>query len=208
MEHRWNETDRGKPKYSEKNLSQCHSVHHKSHMDWHGIETGPPQFEGMYCISFQGLRLLYSQDGNMVSHPTRRNLHCHWHENLNYDRTRLNDSKFCWNFGGTGIRLSVRRSKVLFEVYDRLLFRLAHCQPIPLRSMTDCCFGRRTVSLYLHAANDCFLQKPYHFITRRHPSSRCWLRNAGKKPPLNKFERNKVMDRTCSTHFTYKRNTA
>jgi hypothetical protein len=26
MEHRWNETDRGKPKYSGKNLSQCHFV--------------------------------------------------------------------------------------------------------------------------------------------------------------------------------------
>jgi hypothetical protein len=27
MEHRWNETDRGKPKYSGKNLSQCHFAH-------------------------------------------------------------------------------------------------------------------------------------------------------------------------------------
>jgi hypothetical protein len=33
MEHWWNEIDRIKPKYSEKNLSQCHFVHHKSHMD-------------------------------------------------------------------------------------------------------------------------------------------------------------------------------
>jgi hypothetical protein len=33
MEHRWNEIDRGKPKYSEKNLSQCHIVRHKPHMD-------------------------------------------------------------------------------------------------------------------------------------------------------------------------------
>jgi hypothetical protein len=34
MEHRWNEIDRGKPKYlGGKILSQCHSVHHKSHMD-------------------------------------------------------------------------------------------------------------------------------------------------------------------------------
>ena len=28
MEHRWNEIDREKPKYTGKNLSQCHFVHH------------------------------------------------------------------------------------------------------------------------------------------------------------------------------------
>jgi hypothetical protein len=32
-ERRWNDIDRGKPKNSEKNLSQCHFVHHKSNMD-------------------------------------------------------------------------------------------------------------------------------------------------------------------------------
>jgi hypothetical protein len=32
MEHWRNDTDRGKPKYWERNLSQCHFVHSISHM--------------------------------------------------------------------------------------------------------------------------------------------------------------------------------
>jgi hypothetical protein len=38
-------TDRGKPKNSEKNLSQQHFFHHKSRMDWPGREPGTPRWE-------------------------------------------------------------------------------------------------------------------------------------------------------------------
>jgi len=37
IEHWWNGTDRVKHKYSERKVSQCHFVHHKSHMDCCGI---------------------------------------------------------------------------------------------------------------------------------------------------------------------------
>jgi hypothetical protein len=45
VERRWNDIDRGKSKNSEKNLSQCHFVYHKSHMDWPGRQPGPPRWE-------------------------------------------------------------------------------------------------------------------------------------------------------------------
>jgi hypothetical protein len=41
VQHWRNDSDRGKPKYWEKNLSQCHSARQKSHMNWPGIETEP-----------------------------------------------------------------------------------------------------------------------------------------------------------------------
>jgi len=42
MEHLQNDTDRRKPKYSEKTLSQNDFAHHKFHMDWSGIESRLP----------------------------------------------------------------------------------------------------------------------------------------------------------------------
>jgi hypothetical protein len=42
LEHWWNDTDKGKPKNLEKNLSQFHFANRKSHMDWPGIKSFPP----------------------------------------------------------------------------------------------------------------------------------------------------------------------
>jgi hypothetical protein len=44
MECWWNDTDRGKPTYSERNVSQGHFVDHKAHGDWPGIEPGSSQW--------------------------------------------------------------------------------------------------------------------------------------------------------------------
>jgi hypothetical protein len=40
MEQWWND-DRGKPKYQERNLSQCQFAYHKSHTESYGTETRP-----------------------------------------------------------------------------------------------------------------------------------------------------------------------
>jgi len=47
-EYWWNDDERDESKYSDKNLSQCHCVHHKSHFDWPGIEPGSPCREDGY----------------------------------------------------------------------------------------------------------------------------------------------------------------
>ena len=43
MEHWRNDINKGKPKCSDKNLSQCHLFRHESHMDCPGIECGAPR---------------------------------------------------------------------------------------------------------------------------------------------------------------------
>ena len=40
----WNDTDDRKPKYLEKKpCLKCHSVRHKSHLHWPGVESRPPR---------------------------------------------------------------------------------------------------------------------------------------------------------------------
>jgi hypothetical protein len=52
MEQWWNGINRRKPKYSGKNLFQCHFDHYKSKVIWLGSELGPPQWQdGNYHLS-------------------------------------------------------------------------------------------------------------------------------------------------------------
>ena len=45
MEHLWNDTGNGKSKNLERNMSQRHLVHQKSHVEWSEVEFGPPRFK-------------------------------------------------------------------------------------------------------------------------------------------------------------------
>jgi hypothetical protein len=44
MEQRWNDNDRGKPKYSGNNQSQSNFIQHESHVDWLGMEFWSPHW--------------------------------------------------------------------------------------------------------------------------------------------------------------------
>jgi len=45
MGNLWNDTDPAKDLYSEKTLSQCCFVHHKTYTHWSGIAPGPVRWE-------------------------------------------------------------------------------------------------------------------------------------------------------------------
>jgi len=49
MEHWWNDTDRGKLKYWERNPVHCHFVHHKFNMDW---RWGPLRNHPKCCVAW------------------------------------------------------------------------------------------------------------------------------------------------------------
>jgi hypothetical protein len=46
--NRCNENWQGKPKYSEETFPKCHFVHHKSHMNWPGLEPKAQLWKSSY----------------------------------------------------------------------------------------------------------------------------------------------------------------
>jgi hypothetical protein len=46
MECWWNDTDRGKQKYWERDPSECHFVQHESPVDWLAVVPKAAQLEG------------------------------------------------------------------------------------------------------------------------------------------------------------------
>jgi hypothetical protein len=62
MEHWWNDSDGGKQKYSELNLSQCHLAHHKSNMNRPDIYCAT--YEREEIVTSAGLLLQSNRTGN------------------------------------------------------------------------------------------------------------------------------------------------
>jgi hypothetical protein len=54
MEHWWNNIDKEKLKYSEKNLPQYHLVHRKLNMDWPETELGSPRWDSSHYLPEPG----------------------------------------------------------------------------------------------------------------------------------------------------------
>jgi len=57
LKYWWNDTDKGKPNYVDKNQSHCHFAHHRSHLDHSGVESGLPWGEPGYNSQSQGTAL-------------------------------------------------------------------------------------------------------------------------------------------------------
>jgi hypothetical protein len=53
MEDRWNDTDRGKWKHLEKDVSKYNFVHHISNIDWSGIEKRTSTIRGALLLKLQ-----------------------------------------------------------------------------------------------------------------------------------------------------------
>ena len=53
--------DRAKPQYSEQKAARYHFVHHKSHTNWPGIESGPSKITGLRPIARAMARQLKTQ---------------------------------------------------------------------------------------------------------------------------------------------------
>jgi hypothetical protein len=58
MQHWSNDSDSTKIMFLNTHLSRCHSLHHKSHMNWPGIEPRPMQWKTINCLIYDTVTAL------------------------------------------------------------------------------------------------------------------------------------------------------
>jgi hypothetical protein len=75
VDHSWNDTDRGKQKYWEVILLQCHFVHRKSHIDSPGIDTKPPAVRIRLLTPTPSPRTMYGSSWKVFVRYIKNSLH-------------------------------------------------------------------------------------------------------------------------------------
>jgi hypothetical protein len=124
MEHRLNDTDRGRPKYSGRKLSQCYFVLHKSNMDWPGTEPVAFPVSSRRLTTLATARLVIVFNQYSICHCS----HCYYDAHV-FDGCRQTTPLVClylWHLAHTELSPVVNFSEqvTFYSSFTVLIFAL------------------------------------------------------------------------------------